>query len=372
MAKAVPIFRESSDVSFTADACQPLVEAASRGDVRLKALQHGHYPGRRFPAGVLPGIKMVGYWHAETDQDWGLPWHRNEGVEFTFLESGRLGFAVDDQEFCLQPDDMTFTRPWQKHRVGSPNVSASRLVWFILDVGVRRPDQPWKWPPWIILSPSDLAELTNILRHNEQPVWKANPDIRRCFQAIAHGVETDRGGGNVSLLTLRINDFLLRTLELLRRKKVRLDQTLSSTRRTVELFLNDLRTHPEHLALPWTLDEMANSCGLGVTQFVHHVKSLTNMPPMHFLNQCRLERAAALLRNDGGLSVTDVALACGFSSSQYFSTVFARRYGLSPRDSRTPGAPRRAFQDSGAQTASERGGATQDPATRVERLPVQR
>lgn len=328
----IPIFRDAAR-NYSADACQPLAAAVAAGQVRLEALRHGHYPGRRCGNGVLPGVKMVGFWHAEVDQHWGLPWHRNEGIEFTFLDSGRVGFAVDEQRFDLIPGDMTFTRPWQRHCVGSPNVTASRLIWLILDVGVRRPDQPWKWPSWIILDARDLRDLTDILRHNEQPVWKANAEIRRCFQAIAQGVEADRDGDHASLLMLRFNDLLLVTLQMFRQNKIHLDHTLSSTRRTVELFLNDLRRHPEHLALQWTLGEMAESCGLRATQFVHHVRSLTNMSPVHFLNECRLEWAARLLKQ-GKSSITDIALSCGFSSSQYFATSFARRYGKPPREFR--------------------------------------
>jgi AraC family L-rhamnose operon regulatory protein RhaS len=79
---------------------------------------------------------------------------------------------------------------------------------------------------------------------------------------------------------------------------------------------------------------MAESCGLGVTQFVHHVKLLTNMTPLQYLNSCRLEMAARLLRERSTDSIVDVAMACGFSSSQYFATVFSQRFGGSPRDFR--------------------------------------
>lgn len=33
----------------------------------------------------------------------------------------------------------------------------------------------------------------------------------------------------------------------------------------------------------------------------------------------------------GGASVTEVALACGFSSPAYFAQQFGRRYGCTPR-----------------------------------------
>jgi AraC family L-rhamnose operon regulatory protein RhaS len=48
------------------------------------------------------------------------------------------------------------------------------------------------------------------------------------------------------------------------------------------------------------------------------------------LNKCRLDRAAQQLRENTGRSITDIALACGFNSSQYFATRFRRRFKISP------------------------------------------
>jgi len=330
---AIPVFR-NHEGTYQADTCRPLVEAVAAGQVRFQALARGHYPGRPLPKHSLLGIKTVGHWDADADQQWGLQWHRNEGVEFTFLESGSLGFGVDDREYLLQPNDLTVTRPWQIHRVGNPKIGPGRLHWLIIDVGVRRPNQPWRWPSWLMLSPNESEEMTNVLRHNEQPVWRASTDIRRCFQAIAHAVEADRAGSSASCLAVRINDFLLLLLDLFRSQKIRLDRSLSGSRRTVQLFLADLSAHAEHQTLNWSVREMAGSCGLGVTQFVHHVRQLTNLTPLHYLNQCRLDCAAKLLREDLGRRVTDVAFTCGFSSSQYFATLFSRRFKISPREYR--------------------------------------
>jgi len=280
---------------------------------------------------LLPGIKTVGFWDALHHQNWGLPWHRNEGIELTFLENGAVGFAADEREQMLQPDDLTVTRPWQLHRVGLPNVGASKLHWLILDVSVRRPNQHWKWPPWLLLSKTDVEELTSILRHNEQPIWRASAEIRQCFQAIGQAVATDREGSNISPLTVRINELFILLLDLFRRQNIRLDTSLSSSRRTVQLFLSDLRTHPDHLVSERTIRDMASSCGLGVTQFVRYLRQLTNMTPMHYVNSCRLELAATRLRERPEESITEVALACGFSSSQYFATAFRRRFGCSRR-----------------------------------------
>ena len=333
MSKPVPIYKAQNE-KYQADTCVPLVRAAAEGSLELQSLAHGHYPGKRLRSGILAGVKTVGYWDADHDQDWALPWHRNEGIEITFLQSGSLGFAVEDYQCTLQPGDLTVTRPWQRHRVGLPNVTAGRLHWLILDVGVRRPNQTWKWPEWVLLSGSDLQELTNILRHNERPVWRVNSEIRRCFNVIGQAVKTESGGNNDSRLAVRINEMLVLLLDTFRQQKVTLDESLSSSSRTVQLFLMDLREHADHLASQWSVHQMAESCGLGVTQFVYHVKLLTNMTPLQYVNNCRLDLAARLLRERTTDSIVDIAMDCGFASSQYFATVFGHRFGGSPRDYR--------------------------------------
>lgn len=339
MRRIAPIFKDHGE-SWVADSCQPLIEARARGEVQLRALVHGHYPGHLLPSGSLPGLKTVGYWNATESQSWGLPAHQNEGIEITFLESGKLSFRADESDYTLVADSLTITRPWQKHRVGNPNVGPGKLHWMIVDVGVRRPNQRWQWPHWVMLSPPDLGELADTLRQTQQPVWKATTEIHHCFCSMAAAVEADRNGSSVSAITVRINELLLLVLNLLRSRKPRLDDRLTSSRATIQMFLDDLVLHPEHLSFAWSIEEMADSCGLGVTQFVYIVKQLTNMTPAYFLNHCRLDHACKLLSDDANASVTDVALNCGFSSSQYFANAFRRRFKCTPTEFRTKAARR--------------------------------
>jgi hypothetical protein len=51
----------------------------------------------------------VGYWDARSNQTWGLDWHRNEGIELTYLARGKIAFAVDKTDFQL------ITRPSDRH-----------------------------------------------------------------------------------------------------------------------------------------------------------------------------------------------------------------------------------------------------------------
>ena len=165
---------------------------------------------------------------------------------------------------------------------------------------------------------------------NEEPVWPATPKLGACFREIAKAVQSDDGGRNVSRLTVCLNDLFLLVLELFRLQSVPLDRSLTSTQRTVQLFWQELQQNRDHLAVEWTVARMAKRCGLGVTRFTQLSKELTNMRPMQYLTRCRLTAAADLLRCRPELSIAEVALACGFGSQQYFTTLFGGAYGVTP------------------------------------------
>jgi AraC family L-rhamnose operon regulatory protein RhaS len=316
------------DDIWSADTCEALSRAVAQGDVQMAALARGHYPGRPLPDDMLPGLRTAGFWDAAGPQGWGLDWHRNEGIEVTYLERGSLDFAMDGTPWPVAAGQITVTRPWQEHRVGGPTVAASRLHWCILDVGVRRPNHTWRWPDWVMLAPGDLSRLTELLQHNEQPVWPANRALDATFAELAALVTQPDRPCLDSLMRVALNRLLVELLCLLETQAPVLDGSLSSARRGVEMFLCDL---DRMLDRKWMLSDMADACGLGRTQFTRYCQDITNMTPIEYLNFLRLRRAAARLREVPDLSITDIAFECGFESSQYFSTSFSRAYRMSPR-----------------------------------------
>lgn len=325
-----PIYIESGK-TLRADSCLPQRQAMAEGKLIMPTLARGHYPGQPLAPHVLPGVRIVGFMHMQGAQDWAMDWHRNEGLELCLLESGRLTFLVDEQRYELQPGDLTITRPWQLHRLGDPLITAARLPFLVLDVGVRRPDQPWRWPPWVMLAERDLAELTNLLRHTHEHVWSADASLRACFQRLSRLVEGWREENHLSHLTIYLNELLLLTLELLRASKPALNRQLSGRRHTVELFLADLAGNTASLREPWTLETMAERCGLSPSSFLRYCKDLVNMTPIQYLARCRVEAAARMLAAGAARNITEVAFATGFNSSQYFATTFRQHFRCSPR-----------------------------------------
>jgi AraC-like DNA-binding protein len=325
-----PIY-QSRRGRYEIDRCEPQNRAIETGRINFHALTKGHYPGTPVPENVLSGLNSIGFWNAGETQDWGLDEHRNEGIEIMFLETGAMAFSADQKRYNLRAGHFTIMRPWQLHKLGAPNIGPGRLHWLILDVGVRRPHQNWNWPSWMVLTSDDLAELTRKLRHNENPVWTATPAIVQSFRELARTVEAWGQPHSVSRLATNLNQLFLGILDALSEQQIQETPDLTSRQRTVELFLHEVETSLEAVSEPWTINSMAEHCGMGVTAFSKYCRELVNAGPMEFLNHCRLDRAAQQLRENKDRSVTDIALACGFNSSQYFATRFRQRFHVSPR-----------------------------------------
>lgn len=102
--------------------------------------------------------------------------------------------------------------------------------------------------------------------------------------------------------------------------------TLTSYRESVERVVEVMRQRLEE-ELP--LEELAEIARLSSYHFVRVFRSLTGLPPCHFLGALRLERAKRLLLTTED-SVTEICFAVGYGSLGTFTSRFTQLVGLSP------------------------------------------
>ena len=77
------------------------------------------------------------------------------------------------------------------------------------------------------------------------------------------------------------------------------------------------------------LMELSAETGLGSSALHERFRRETGFSPHEYRMHLKIERACELLRTTNA-GVTEIAYQCGFSSSQYFATVFGRLTGLTP------------------------------------------
>ena len=84
-----------------------------------------------------------------------------------------------------------------------------------------------------------------------------------------------------------------------------------------------------HYAEKISLDRLAAMVGMSKYHFCRLFNRLTGRPPGDYINRLRVDKAVALLKESES-NITEIALACGFNDSNYFSRVFKKYQNVSP------------------------------------------
>lgn len=87
----------------------------------------------------------------------------------------------------------------------------------------------------------------------------------------------------------------------------------------------------DNLEEPVEMSELAQHAGFSIRQLERLFKRYLNATPYQFYVSIRLSRAHALLA-ETNLSITEIAMATGFSNTSQFSRNFRRQYGVSPHE----------------------------------------
>jgi AraC family transcriptional regulator len=85
----------------------------------------------------------------------------------------------------------------------------------------------------------------------------------------------------------------------------------------------------DHLADDFSVSDLSQAAGGSATEVTSRFRAATGYSPWQFVLRQRIERAKNLLTSTQ-LTMTEIALACGFSSSQHFATVFKKQVGTTP------------------------------------------
>ncbi|SFF27537.1 Cupin domain-containing protein [Paenibacillus algorifonticola] len=86
-------------------------------------------------------------------------------------------------------------------------------------------------------------------------------------------------------------------------------------------------------AEPWTNPSLAKRLNLSVDHMAKLFKQIAGMPPSEFVQSIRHREARRLLR-ESGLSIESIGESVGYPDIHYFSRIFRRHEGISPREYR--------------------------------------
>ena len=85
----------------------------------------------------------------------------------------------------------------------------------------------------------------------------------------------------------------------------------------------------KNCAAQWSLERMAKFCNMSVSSFRQSFRKLTGIPPLEYLVQLRLNKAAGRLATSTE-NLEEIADKCGFNDVNYFSKQFKKHFNILP------------------------------------------
>ena len=250
-----------------------------------------------------------------------LPWHEHPYYELLMLmegaatyefKSGRLVEMSGGQFMIVAPD----TPHRGLHNVRRPAKICGMMISPSLIDSLQH--TPFDVP--------DLDWMQFQFKDNANSAFKMSNRLKLFVQELSNKVAHYGEHSRQELLRLRIK--ICQVLyEVAKDFSCPLLQQQIVTMNSVVQFMRD------HLDQPTCVDELADLAGCSRSKLFEVFKESTGMTPNDFWQRLRIERAyqRVLQTND---SITQIAMDCGFNTSQYFCTVFRKYWGLSPQQCR--------------------------------------
>ena len=100
------------------------------------------------------------------------------------------------------------------------------------------------------------------------------------------------------------------------------EEFMNKVIRTIEENIIDTNLNVEHLA---------EILGMSRSSLLRKIKMLSNLSPVDFIRLIRLRKAAELI-HEGKYLIGDICFMVGINSPSYFSKLFLKQFGMTPKD----------------------------------------
>jgi AraC-like DNA-binding protein len=260
----------------------------------------------------LPEVPLVGV-NIQTSAQESLPGHRHEGVfEAVYMVRGRQVFTVSDKEYTLRSNDIFVTQPDLFHGSGTHLMDKAFFYWIQLRL-------PLDGESILCLDKESSSLLSRQLREIKTNRFAGNKKMAAIFEDVFKLYQKKE-----KIVKLAISSRLVELLLSIADCAGEMDNSWVTS--DIEASLKLIENNDDKFL---TVEQMAAKAGLSTSRFKCKFKEQTGLPPAEYQLRKKIEIAETTLKTTD-LSITQTAYKLGFSSSQYFATVFKRFKKTSP------------------------------------------
>ena len=252
--------------------------------------------------------------------------HWHEDVELLMPLRGYLSYLVDGTQVHIGEGDAIFVNTRHMHYGFSADGTDCEYIFITFRLEQLRANEGIKnrYILPILTSPhfTHLVLRNGIAEH--RPALAAIRQIDDVYQKRRPGFELEELSALFSLwyalygiVEKHIGEAVSTDVQVLIQKQM----------------LEYIRTHYQERI---TLNEIASAGGVCRTRCCQIFRQYLGRTPNEYLNSFRLERGMELLKSTD-MTITEIAGTCGFSSASYFTEMFTKQKGCSPKAYRNNG-----------------------------------
>lgn len=241
-----------------------------------------------------------------------LPIHdHGEMLEFVYMERGSQRYQTSDGSFTVHPGEVFFTRPNEPHGTGASPEEISTLYYLIVDLKVLQKIDLFRFPEEYGLVHRFADTFSHRIYSPAPHLPAALKQLLRCFEI--QGPHFDTRVRNA------LSEVVLALIS---------PQPAAEARSSVSIArsLQYIHSHPEE---PIRVSQLPAMDNLSLSAYSKHFGKTLGISPGEYILKYKIECSKKLLE-ETDLSVTEIAYRFGFSSSQYFATVFRRFCSTTP------------------------------------------
>ncbi|MBN1553245.1 MAG: AraC family transcriptional regulator [Phycisphaerae bacterium] len=265
----------------------------------------------------FPEIPLIGV-HNLLRTEEGLREHIHDGaMEICYLQSGRRTYHVQGRDYTMQGNDVFVTFPDESHGSGRRPHERGLLYWMQV-ILPKRPRQ------FLGLSARQGWLLAENLRSLPRRFFRGRREMQTLFEGVFRYPQPDLSASEALTAAMRIQLFLTTVVEC---SHAGAEPTITEDIQQAMDFT------AANLEGEMSLDALAAAAGLSLSRFKAKFRRQVGLSPWEYVLREKIQRAETLLRETDD-SITAIAMRLGFSSSQYFATVFKRYTQKRPGDMR--------------------------------------
>ena len=273
-------------------------------------MSRNHYSVDRNQGFTIRGTaKLLNVASARYGGDWHSVPHTHHHMELFFIVGGKGQFLIGDQLYPVDANNLVMINPDVTHTEVSLN--AQPLEYIVLGIeGIELAGSENTNGQFSILDHYESAEISGCLRNILREMEQKNTGYEDVCQAY------------MEILVIR----LMRSTSLAVPQEppvASANRQCAAVRRYIDL----------HFKEPLTLEQLAEEGHMNKYYLSHAFKREYGVSPINYLISRRIEESKYLLA-ETDLSMSQVAQLLGFSSLSYFSQVFRRTQGISPKEYR--------------------------------------